>query len=190
MGRQILFHMLPEDCNGFLRALRGRDPVAVVDKDSASPEVVELPDPCKGGVFAVLWNRSLLPSLEREFIAKSDRGPYYRVSDSLPVLEFSLPSQADWDGKPALTQGRIYASFEVPNEGLRRWYEWAARWIRRNFAKESAGLSGGYVGPAALEWHERGGILLPFIRPPVTPAWQAFVSKQHARRPRHPKSPT
>jgi hypothetical protein len=36
MGRQILFHMLPEDCEAFMSAVRQRDPIIAVDRDSTS----------------------------------------------------------------------------------------------------------------------------------------------------------
>lgn len=184
MGRQILFHMLPEDCELFLSGLHQRDRFAVVERDSTSSDIVEVAAPCCVGKTVVLWNRSLLPSLEREYIPQSSRGPYYRVSSSLPLLEFFLPIEADWDSRPALTQGRVYASFDVPHEGLRRWYESVARWIRKNFAKNPVGLSSGYVGPAALKWYGRGGILLPMLRPPFTPEWRSFVDAQHRGKPR------
>jgi hypothetical protein len=183
MGRQILFHMLPEDCKEFFNLLRERDPVIAVERDSVSPDIIEVTDPCRGGQTVVLWNQTLLPSLEREYIPQSNRGPYYRVSSSLPVLELFLPVVAEWDRKPALTQGRVYGSFDATNEGLRRWYESIAHWIRRNFTKNPVGLSTGYVGPAARKWYEGGGVLLPMLRPPVTPEWRSFVDAQHGLSP-------
>lgn len=179
MGRQILFHMLQKDCEEFLRDIRHRDPVVVAERDSDAPNVVEVIQPCCTGVTLCLWNKSLLPSLKREYISQSNRGPYYRVASSSPVLELFLPVEAEWDGKPSLTQGRVYASFDVPNEGQRRWFESVVRWIRKNFTKNPVGLSSGYVGRAALEWYEKGGILLPMVRPPVTSAWREFVAAQH-----------
>jgi len=171
--------MLPEDAKEFLSVLRQRTPLVVVERDSLSPDLLEVADPRVVGKTLVLWNQSLLRSLEREYIPQSNRGPYYRVSSSVPVLELFLPVEADWDGKPALTQGRVYGSFDVANENLRRWYESIAHWIRKNFTKNTVGLSSGYVGPAARGWYERGGVLLPMLRPPVTPEWRSFVDAQH-----------
>jgi hypothetical protein len=182
MGRQILFHMLPEDCESFLSFARERDPVAIVESSAGSPQVVPITNPCSPGKSLSLWNQRLLPSLERKYVPKSTKGPYYRVDDSLPVLEFFLPRQEEWDGQPALTQGRIYASFDQPNEDLRRWFDTLARWIRTNFTKNTVPSFSGYVGPAALEWHRSGGLLLPMIRPPVTPEWRAVVQLQSGRK--------
>jgi hypothetical protein len=188
MARQILFHMLSNDCKGLLGFLRQRDAVVVVERDSVSPDIIEVAEPCRGGPTVVLWNQSLLPSLEREYIARSNRGAYYRVSNLLPVLELFLPVVADWDGKPALTQGRVYGSFDVPNKGLDRWYDSIAQWIRINFTKNPVGLSSGYIGPAALTWYQGGGVLLPMLRPPVTPEWRSFVDAQHGRNRRQNQS--
>jgi hypothetical protein len=33
-----------------------------------------------------------------------------------------LPAITEWDGNEALTQGCIYASFDVPSEALKRWF--------------------------------------------------------------------
>lgn len=181
MGRQILFHMLPRDCEQFFGAIRKRDAVVAVERVSQSPIIREVREPCLNRHNLILWNRSLLPSLEREYLRRSDRGPYYGVSYALPVLELALSERHQWDGKPALTQGRVYASFDAPNEGLRRWYEWIVRWIRKNFVREKVGLSGGYVGPEALKWYESGGILLPQFNPPLTPEWRKFVDAQHRK---------
>jgi len=39
MGRQIHFHMLPNDQNAFLRFVQERGPIVVVARDSDSAEV-------------------------------------------------------------------------------------------------------------------------------------------------------
>ena len=170
--------MLPPDCEAFLRFVQERDPVVVVEKDSDSPEVTPLLSPCQPGHVLSLWNPRLLPSLERKHIKKSTKGPYYRIDAALPVPELFLPRQQEWDGAPALTQGRVYSSFDHPSEELSRWFNAIARWIRQNFTKNPVKPIGGYVGPAALKWHEEGGLLLPMVRPPVTPEWRDLLHVQ------------
>jgi hypothetical protein len=177
MGKQILFHMLSPDCEQFIQFVRERDPVVIVEKDS----VVEVADPCNPGRVLSFWNPKLLSSLERKYIPESTNGPYYRVDSSLPILEFFLPRQQEWDRVPALTQGRVYASFDEPSEGLQSWFEAIARWIRKNFVKNPVPSLGGYIGRAALKWYEDGGLLLPMIRPPVTDQWRAFLQPQRNR---------
>lgn len=181
MGKQVLFHMLRPDCEQFIRAVRERDPIVIVERDSDSAKVVEVADPCAPGPVLSFWNPKLLSSLERKYIPESSIGPYYRVDSALPVIEFFLPRQQEWDGSPALTQSRVYASFDQPSEGLRKWFDAVARWIRKNFAKSPVPSIGGYMGPAALKWHEEGGLLLPMIRPPVNDQWRAFLQPQLAR---------
>jgi hypothetical protein len=179
MGRQILFHMLWGDCQDFLAYVTQSAPVLVIETDKDSSKVEPLCNPCSLGQVLSLWNQDLLPVLKRKYIPKSAKGPYYRVDSSLPVVEFSIPREADWEGSPSLTQGRIYASFDQPNEDLTKWFDSMSRWIRKNFAKNPVGLAKGYIGPAALRWYQEGGILLPFVRPLPSPYWISFVNAQH-----------
>jgi hypothetical protein len=178
MGKQILFHMFPPDCEQFLSVVQKRDSVVIVERDSSSASLVPVAHPCSPGQVLSFWNRNLLSSLERKYIPESTKGPYYRIASSLPVIEFFLPREQEWDGQPAITQGRIYASFDQPSEELQRWFNATVRWIRKNFVRNPVQSVGGYVGPSALRWHEEGGLLLPMVRPPVTSEWRAFLQPQ------------
>jgi hypothetical protein len=180
MGRQILFHMLRKDCEEFLAFLRGRAPVVVTTRAGHTSKIQPADDPCSHFESLCLWNTEILPVLKRNYIPKSTRGPYYRIDGSLPVVELRLSQVGDWDGRPSLPQGRIYASFDQPNENLRKWFEFMTRWIRKNFAKCPFPYLGGYVGPAAMKWFQEGGILLPYVRPLPTPYWVSFANSQHA----------
>lgn len=175
--------MLPEDCKQFLDFIHKRDPVVVTLWSSELPEIEEIQQPWKRGGWYCLWNQSLLPSLTRKYIPESDHGPYYRVDSALPVIEFSYPSpiQEPWNGKPALTQGRVWAGFERENKEFERWYNAVVRWIRKNFTKNPVPLDG-YVGPAAYDWYKKAGLLLPMLRPPVTPQWVSWVEAQDQHR--------
>ncbi len=181
MGRQIAFHMLPQDCEEFLDFVHNRDPVFVVARDSDSPKIVQIARPCFFGETLCLWNQALLPRLKREYIAESTQGPYYRVDDSLPVLELIPSRQTDWRGRPALTQGRVWGSFDQPSEPLRKWFEAIVRWMRKNYVRAPADLFG-YVAPAAFQWFLKGGVLLPIFEPPVTRDWLDFVKAQRKAR--------
>ena len=47
---------------------------------------------------------------------------YYRVDEStFPVLEFSMSTLTDWQGRPALTQGRIYGQFAGKPVEFEKW---------------------------------------------------------------------
>lgn len=37
----------------------------------------------------------------------------------------------------------------------------------------------GYVGPAAYQWYERGGLLLPTYQPPLNEEWRDRINEQH-----------
>ena len=111
MGRQILFHMMSEDCHGFLEFVRKENSICITERDSQSPKIFAASKPCNLGQVLILWNRNILPLRQRKYIPESTKGPYYRVDDSLPVLEFFLPAPDEWDGRPALTQGANLCEF-------------------------------------------------------------------------------
>jgi hypothetical protein len=185
MGRQVHFHMLPEDQEAFLRFVKGNDPVDVVATlDPETPDVYPIEDIATDRlqVFC-LWNRRLLPVLKRQPLGKDSR--YYKYSVDLfhlPLLELSTCSKTDWEGKPALVQGRLFGDFDPylgkPPE-FEKWYEKLVRWIRKNYKKNPSKIIGGYVGTAAYEFYENGGYLLPSFRPARTEVWLAEIGKQH-----------
>lgn len=183
MGRQVLFHMVPEDRLAFFDFVQKRDPVVIVEfthPSQADPEPLEFHEPGNDSRDRLcLWNRNLLPSLRREYIAESNVGPYYRIDSSLPILEFSMPAASVWGGTPALSQGRLYAYSHGTEPGLRAWYEGLLRWVRTRFKKNPVNWMSGYVGPAAYGWYESGGLLLPYCAPPVTPEWRERIHSQH-----------
>ncbi len=181
MGRQIQFHMTPEDQAEFLHFVQGSDPVLVIARDSSSAQVVPADPGSRSGETMCLWNRRLLPRLDRTWIP--DPG-YYRVDEfSKPILEFTPSFKATWEGAPALGQGRLFGVFDAylgkPPE-FEKWYESLVRWIRTNYEKNPRG-TGGYVGPAAYEFYKGGGYLLPNVLPPRTKEWLTEIGKQHAR---------
>lgn len=180
MGRQTQIHLLEEDCKRFLDFVHGHDPVAVVHRDSKTPDIERVENAWEHGDTYCLWNQALLPDLERKHVTGNK--PYYRV-DSALVIEFSYPqpAQETWNGRPALTQGRVWAGFEQENKKFEAWYNAVVRWIRKEFVRNPLPLDG-YVGPAAFEWYRNGGILLPMVRPPVTAQWLSWVEAQDQHR--------
>jgi hypothetical protein len=183
MGRQTRFHMLGEDCRKFLEFVQQRDPVIVVGRSSKSGPITEAQRPWERGDTYCLWNRILLPELQRKFIrAEPETASYYRIDDSLPVIEFWYPSpiHEPWNGRPSLTQGRVWAKFESPTKQFESWYNAVVRWIRKNFIRDT--VLGDFVGPAAYKWFKDGGLLLPHFQPPVTASWLSWVEAQDQHR--------
>lgn len=178
MGRQIQFHLLEQDCSGLLQFIQERDPVLAMKRDGESevPEIIT--EPCRSRETLCLWNQSLLHSIKRKYIPESNKGPYYRIDSKLPVLEFWLPRKTEWNGKPALTQGRIWVDLLEKNTPVESWYNRIVRWIRRHYASASVVELQGYIGPGAWEWFKKGGVLLPIFRPPVTRDWEEFFARQ------------
>lgn len=174
---------MASDCSDFLQFIQNRDPVIVIQWTSGSSEIKEVKNACAEGGWYCLWNQHLLPSLQREYIKDSDRGPYYRVDSALPVIEFSYtPIQQLWNARPALRQGRVWAGFERKNKQFEHWYGAVVRWIRHKFVKNPVPLLGGYLGPAAYDWYLKGGLLLPSFQPPVTAEWISWAAAQDAHR--------
>lgn len=187
MGRQIHFYMLLEDEQEFVRAATKTGDVLFIVRDDANVADVRAVTDLGAGCEKThcLWNRRLLPLLQREWIPNPG---YYRADVfELPLIEFTKSFGSTWEGQPALGQGRLWGDFD-PRIGkppeFTRWYETLTRWIRKNYQKSPAKM-GGYLGPAAQELYNRGGYLLPQFLPPRTDAWLAEIAKQHV--PQNPK---
>ena len=178
MGRQIHFHMLSEDRKAFLRYVQGHDAVAIILRGADSSEVKPVSGFNVGnGKTLCIWNHRLLPALKRKWVP--DPG-YYRIDEfSMPVLEFTPSLATTWEGKPALVQGRLYGTFEGKPAEFEKWYDGLVRWIRKSYQKNPRG-TGGYVGPAAYEFYNEGGYLLPQFLPPRTEVWLDEIGKQHS----------
>ena len=77
------------------------------------------------------------------------RLPHYLADEQTEsVFELSLSGLTTWEGRPSLTQGRIYGVFENKQAEFEKCYEQIVR-IRRHWRKNPATWMGGYVGPAA-----------------------------------------
>jgi hypothetical protein len=120
MGRQIQLSMLPADRDALLMEIRLHAEVEVVMRDGESADVQPLgsiPDSSRGTL--ILWNKQFAPTLQRKFIDIANP-PYYRVDEfALPVL-YSI--QTEWQGTPALTQGRIYGQFGGKSVQFEKWF--------------------------------------------------------------------
>jgi hypothetical protein len=184
MGRQTLLHAFPGDVNQLVAALHAEDPLEIATKRgiSAMPErLAFVPDNMIGQTL-VLWSERFALNPERDFIARAET-PYFLMNEQTqPVLEFSLSTLTTWDAQPALTQGRIYGLFEHKTADFEKWFERIIRYIRRHWRKNPAVWMSGYVGPAAIEWFEKGGLLLPNYIPPVRSDWILRLGDQHEHR--------
>jgi hypothetical protein len=74
------------------------------------------------------------------WVDRKAAGKYFNIDFSAPVIEFTYESPVleSWNGQPALTQGRIWASFETENQAFEKWYDAVVRWIRKNFIRDLA----------------------------------------------------
>jgi len=181
MGRQTQLHVLAKDVNELLVAMHDKEPleVALRSGTTASPEpLVFVPENINGQIL-VLWSERFAPNLQGRYIAKA-QPPYYLVDEQEEsVFELSLSCITTWQGRPALTQGRIYAVFQDKQPDFERSYDQTIRYIRRHWRKNPASWMSGYLGPAASEWFDRGGILLPSYVPPVRRDWIERLAEQH-----------
>ncbi len=184
MGREIQFYMMAEDRDAFLDVARDVGSTVVIDRDSNSEVMRPLGNaelnPYK---TLCLWNRELLPEVAREWVPEAD---CYRI-DTLrnPILEYTPSVQTAWKRHAALGQGRLCGEFEAQvgkAAEFQRWYDGLVEWLRKNY-RESR-VRGGYVGPAAAEFFEKGGYFLPRVRPRQNKVWVAEMAKQHPPRKR------
>jgi hypothetical protein len=172
--------MLPADADALLTEIRKHAPVETVVRDEDSADVTSLASVSdKSDSILILWNKNLTPSLKRKWIAARTPGYYSVDYFTLPVLEFSLSLLTEWQGRPALTTGRIYGVFDSKPVEFEKWYEQVVRYIRKHWRKNPVSWLGGYVGPAAIEFFDSGGLLLPVYIPPVTNDWIRILGEQH-----------
>jgi hypothetical protein len=169
--------MLAEDCARFLHFVQQRDPVFVVKCYSESSKIKTISEPWRQQDLYCLWNLAILPSLSPdETGAKS--GFRYVINSDLLVIELDYPGlPVQWNDRPALLQGRVWASFQEPSKEFTAWYGAIVRWIRKNFRSNPVPL-GGFVGEAAFGFYQNGGLLLPAFLPPVTSQWLSWAQAQ------------
>jgi hypothetical protein len=182
VGRQIQLSLLAKDASVLIHTLSTWAPVVVVASrgDSAIPgELTTIHDSAEWQKL-ILSNKRIAPSVQRRFIVGA-KPPYYLLDEQAePVLELSLSALTEWNGTPALTQGRIYGAFfeEKPTE-FKKWFERITHYIRKHWRKNPVSCLSGYVGPSASEWFEAGGLLLPSYMPPVRNDWIERLAEQH-----------
>jgi hypothetical protein len=172
--------MLPTDRDAFLSFIRTDELVEILAEGDTSPIVRPLQTIAPAGHRKLyLWNRRHLPILKRKWVPG---GRFYGVSAlDCPVLELINSAEVTWEQKPALVQGRLYGVFddylEKPPE-FAKWYEKLVRWIRKNWKRGPISM-GGYLGPDAYDFYQKGGYLLPQFVPPPTTEWLVEINKQH-----------
>src|SRR5438034_8063011 len=108
MGRQIGFHALADDLGEFLQFVCTENPVIVTLMDSDRAEIEPPVNPRSESRVMTLWNKALIPTLERELVRRPSGSDYYRIPYSLPVLELSPSRAISWNEQPALLRGRLY----------------------------------------------------------------------------------
>jgi hypothetical protein len=181
MGRQTQLHALPKDVNELLMEMHSKETleVALRTGNDADPErLTFIPENMSGQRF-VMWSERFAPNLQRRFVARV-ASPYYRVDEQTEsVFELSMSGVTTWQGRPALTQGRIYGVFQNKQPEFEKCYEQIIRYIRRNWRKNPVEWMGGYIGPAASDWFNQGGLLLPCYIPPVRSDWIQRLAEQH-----------
>src|SRR5215467_12798710 len=100
MGRQIQLNMLPSDADLLLSEIRSRAPVEVVIRDGDSADVKPLASlPKTSNPILILWNKQLIPTLQRKWVQRTRDGYYGVDYFALPVLELSLSVLTEWKGR-------------------------------------------------------------------------------------------
>ena len=163
MGRQTQLHVLPKDVNELLIAMHDKEPLEVALRSGSTAALERLafiPENINRQTL-VLWSERFASNLQGRYVAKA-QPPYYLVDEQTEsVLELSLSGLTTWRGRPVLTQGRIHGVFQNKQPEFEKCYDQIIRYIRRHWRKNPAAWMVGYIGPAASEWFDRGGLLLP-----------------------------
>jgi hypothetical protein len=181
MGRQLQFHMLPGDLQAFIDFAQDRDPLCIADRDYPTADIECIVNAASSSRILVLWNRSIAASIQRTLISTPAK-KYWTLDRDLPIVELSPSRECLWNNRAALLAGRIFGSFNIQHQGHKKWFDALSRWLRQNLVRSSIpGIS--YVGPAAFEWYQEGGVLVPMmIAPANTNAWCSWVAAQDAHR--------
>lgn len=180
MGRQTQLHVLAKDVNDLLVAMHDKEPleVALRSGKAAAPERLGFVPENLSGEILVLWSERFAPNLQGCYVPAHP--PYYCVDEQTEsVFELSLSGKTTWQSRPALTQGRIYAVFQNKQPQFEKSYDQVIRYIRQHWRKNPTAWMGGYLGPAASEWFDRGGVLLPNYIPPLRSDWIERLAEQH-----------
>jgi hypothetical protein len=181
MGRQIRLHLLPEDVNELIVAMHDKEPLelAMQHGNSEKPKRLVFISESMSGKTLVLWSERLAPKLHCDYVAKA-QPPFYFVNEQTEaVLQLSLSALTMWNGRPALTQGRIYGVFENKQRDFEKCYERIARYVKRRWRRNPAEWMGGHIGPAAGDCFDGGGLLLPNYIPPISSDWIQRLTEQH-----------
>jgi hypothetical protein len=153
-------HVLPKDLNELLVAMHDKEPleVAMQRGNSATPErQAFIPDNMSGRSL-VLWSERFAPNLQRRFVATAD-SPYYVADEQTEsVFQVSMSGITTWEGRPSLTQGRIYGVFQNKQAEFEKCYEQIIRYIRRHWRKNPARWMGGL---GAYSIPSETGLLIP-----------------------------
>lgn len=124
--------------------------------------VDQLPEPFSTDLWRQfwLWNRSIVPSFQSEYVAEKG---HYAINGLLSSLvELSRSYVKDNTMYP----GRIWAEFTVvdgetndlgqKDREFRKWYESLAKWIRKEFYHTGWMI---FAGRGALRFQDEGGTL-------------------------------
>lgn len=128
--------MLEADCKSFLDFVQRRDPVFVIEKYSSSLNLESLTKASEHANVYCLWNQAVCPVLIPEKIEQKDGTLRYHTGWNLPVIEFDYrgPVATTWNERPALTQGRVWASFQQADKRFESWYNAVIGFAKTLFA--------------------------------------------------------
>jgi hypothetical protein len=158
MGRQLQWHVHPDDLDDIWLAIRRADGV-LITKKSATPRVrAEDRSALRPGAFLLAVPASRKDSLQRR--SRSGRGPWLLSALQDPVVEVSISHLRDG----TLGRGRLYfvskttdgtQYFDQPAEAValaEKLFRWGRRWAVRT--------DGRWLGPAAAREVAAGALSL------------------------------
>ncbi len=157
--------MAKEDEDAFLNFVQRTGDVVLIPSTSTSDlfqPLDVLPSPFSPEPWRQfwLWNRSIAPNYQSEYVQENNR---YVINGLLSSLvEFSR----SYVKENTMYPGRIWAEFTIVDEEtndldqksreFKKWYEEMAKWIRREFMHTGWMM---FAGRGALKFQDEGGRL-------------------------------
>lgn len=171
--------MIGSDVRQMVQFVWAKCDLVIAPRYHDTPEISQVADPALEESMT-LWNRDLVPCLERQRIRLDDGGERFHIDGQNQVIELNNSRKTVWNGRAALLQGRIYGMEFGNRTEYTRWFASVQRWVRKSFRQNPCGA--GFIGPEAWRFFVEGGVLLPFFNPPITASWAEEIRKQDAIR--------
>lgn len=171
--------MLQEDTDDLFKQVESRHALDATVWTSPLPVVILEKAPQKADQMLALWPSRGGGARKRSKVIREDGAEVFEFDRNVPILEWMPSKIVEHKSTPALLQGRLYLFATNEDAAIENVFRTATNLVRKSYRPCPVKSFGGYVGPAAMEWFENGGILLPMFNPPHNAHWEQLLNEQH-----------